>query len=482
MIISELFNQLPHGTPFARREVRGISRDSRQLSGGEAFFVIEGDKFDIFKALEDISRKVSLLVVEEKHKGKIPSSIKDVPLVYVDDVKKEFNRAVDIFYPVDLSRFGFIGVTGTNGKTTTAHIMYQLIRHFDLPASLLGTVHYCIEDECIDAPYTTPDYFLLRKLLSTIKEDDIRYVVMEVSSHGLVQERIWGIPFRRCIFTNLSHDHLDYHGTMEEYFQAKTSFFSMNPQSLAVLNVDDPYGQRLRERIPHKKITYATSGDADFLAKNIKPYPGGTDFTLRFNQEEFPVRTGLIGIHNVSNILAALATLYSYGFDMKKCIRYVKCLKAPCGRMEEVIENVYVDYAHTPDALEKALVTLKQSGYKEVICVFGCGGDRDKSKRPVMGQIATQYADETIITSDNPRSEDPLAICREIEKGCSPGRYSVIADRRQAITQALMSRDRRPHSAVLIAGKGHEAYQIVGARRFPFKDQDVISEVYCKEK
>ncbi len=475
MILSDLFPHLNTDVSVSAAEVSAICRDSRDVSQGAVFFVIEGKNFDVFGILKEIESHVLLFVASSAHRERMEELDLATPVLYTDDLEGEFRHAVDSFYDLDWSRFGFIGITGTNGKTTTAHLLYQMIRRCRIPASLVGTIQYYIDEKPVPAPYTTPDYLLLRRMLRSLQTDDIRYVVMEVSSHAVTQGRVRGVPFRRCIFTNLSHDHLDYHKDMERYFQAKASFFSMNTQALAILNVDDHYGRRLSHGCGVKQITYAIDNCADFTARAIRISPAGTEFTLtEFGTKTYPVRTPLIGRHNVSNTLAALATLYSYGFEMSACIESLARVQLPCGRLERVVEGVYVDYAHTPDALEKAIGTLREAGYKKIICVFGCGGDRDRDKRPAMGRIACEGADVVIITSDNPRSEDPAAIITEIEPGCVPRKYSVDIDRRRAIQEAMSLRFQEKDCAVLVAGKGHEQYQIIGTKKIPFSDRDVI--------
>ena len=472
MKLKEFFPNLELEERLANLEIKNISRDSCNLEKGDMFFVIEGVSFNIFSILNQIKNKVAVFVGDKKKKEVITSILKDAPVIYVDDPYREFRKAVDKLYSHSLKGLTFIGVTGTNGKTTTAFVIYELLKMLKKSVSLVGTVGYYIEDRKIEATYTTPDYLSLRKLLSLIKKRN-SYVVMEVSSHALQQKRVEGIEFSQCIFTNLSREHLDYHSTMQSYFEAKKRLFLENPKATALVNIDNYYGRKLASQIDNYLVTYGFKKEAHFRAYDLNLSKEGSRFTLLHQEKKYPISIKLLGKHNILNILAGFASLVELGFNPDTVAKFLPQLNSPLGRLQLIGDDIYVDYAHTPQALKTALATLKEIGYQKVVCVFGCGGDRDKGKRAVMGEIASCLADFTILTSDNPRNEDPYQIISQIEKGFKRDNYTVVLDRRKAIKIALEIR-KRQICAVLIAGKGHENYQIIKDRRIPFCDASVV--------
>ncbi len=479
MKLREFFPNLKLEERLANLEIKNISRDSHTLKKGDMFFIIEGASFDIFSILNQIKDKVAVFVGDKKKKKVIVSVLKEAPVIYVDDPYKEFRKAVDKLYSHSLEGLTFIGVTGSNGKTTTAFVIYELLKMFKKPTSLIGTVGYYIEDKKMEATYTTPDYLSLRKLLSLIKKRN-SYVVMEVSSHALQQKRVEGIEFSQCIFTNLSRDHLDYHSTMQSYFKAKERLFLDNPKATALVNIDNYYGRKLVSQIDNHLVTYGFKKKAHFRAYDLTISKEGSRFTLLHREKTYPIRIKLLGRHNILNILAGFASLVELGFNPDAVAKFLPQLNSPLGRLQLIDREIYVDYAHTPQALKTTLATLREVGYQKVVCVFGCGGDRDKGKRAVMGEVASCLADFTILTSDNPRSEDPYQIVSQIEKGFKRDNYTVVLDRREAIKKALEI-GRRQKCAVLIAGKGHENYQIIKDRRIPFCDTSVVRELLKNE-
>ncbi len=480
MKIEKLFPHIRLDSNVGNLELRGISRDSRRVVQGDMFFIIEGKSFDIFNALKSIEDKVCVFLGEKKKKDIISSLIKRKPIIYLEDIAGEFRRAVDLFYDYPQKSLNFIGITGTNGKSTIAYLIYTLLMQLEGSASLIGTVNYYLKNRKVESSYTTPDYLSLRKLFSLMREDNNKYVVMEVSSHGINQERIQGIAFSQCVFTNLTRDHLDYHKTMKNYFTTKKELFLQNSQAVSFINLDDVYGRRLLTEIKNKKITFAIKANADFKARGIKISKKGTEFILDYRKVKFKVTTPLLGEHNVSNLLAVISSVVSLGIDLEAILEFLPRLGAPCGRLEAIDKDVFVDYAHTPQALEKVLYALKEAGYKKMICVFGCGGDRDRGKRPLMGEICSSLADFSIITSDNPRSESAYEISCQIKEGFKKNNCSIVLDRKEAISTALEMK-KNQDCAVLVAGKGHEDYQIVGDKRVPFKDQEVIRELLSKK-
>ena len=381
-----------------------------------------------------------------------------------------------------------IGITGTNGKTTTAFLIYHLLKIIGQKTSLIGTIKYIIGSKSYKAKLTTPGFIELREILRKIKNTGSNFVVVEVSSHGLVQGRVKGLKFSRCLFTNLSRDHLDYHKTMESYFSAKKKLFFPQEGALSLINIDDYYGKKIFRGLK-KALSFAIEAPADFRAENIVLGKGGSYFEITFSRKHYPVKTHLCGKYNVLNILGAVGLVSSLGFPISEVVKAVSSFKPPRGRLEPVTSDIFIDYAHTPDALSNVLGNLRESGYDKIICLFGCGGDRDRGKRRLMGQIASVKADFTFITSDNPRSEDPAKICYQIKKGFKKNNYLVVVDRYKAIKKGIkfFLTNKANNSCLLIAGKGHEDYQIISAgggsafggkvKRIPFSDKKVVKQL-----
>lgn len=371
-----------------------------------------------------------------------------------------------------------IGITGTNGKTTTAFLIYHLLKEMGRKPSLIGTIKYIIGSKVYKASLTTPGFVDLGKLLKKAEDSGSRFVVMEVSSHALAQGRVKGLKFSRCIFTNLSRDHLDYHKTLNNYFNTKKKLFFSQETPFSLINVDDQYGRKIFKKIK-RGLSFAITAQSDFKAENIVLGKRGSCFNLVFSGEAYSVKTRLCGRHNVLNILGALGLAFSLGFSLSRLVKAVSSFKPVEGRLEPVAPNIFIDYAHTPDALDNTLKSLREVGYEKIFCVFGCGGDRDKGKRRAMGQIAACEADFSFITSDNPRNEEPGKICSQIEKGFKKNNYLIIVDRRKAIREAIkvFLKDKAPKSCLLIAGKGHENYQIIKDKKIPFKDKRVVKEL-----
>jgi len=473
MTLQDIFQQYLLSNSLAALPVRGVSDDSRLARRGDLFFVIERENFDIMSVLKSVEHKVIAFVLSRQQASAISRLAIRAPLIFVDDVRKEFQRAIDIVYGFNPADFIFIGVTGTKGKTTVAYCIYHLLKQLGQRVSLIGTVQYLIGDRSYDATHTTPDYLTLRKLCKESKEARCAYIIMEVSSHAIAQRRIEGINFEVCIFTNLSREHLDYHKTMQRYFQAKKQLFLDNPKAQMIINGDDRYGRKLlRQR--KKVFSYGIVRPAVYRARVLRIDKGGIAFEIAHGTHIVSVTSIVLGKHNVYNILAAVAGVCALGFTIRAVTKNISSFCGVEGRLEEIVPDVFVDYAHTPDSLKKALQTLAHVGYKKIICVFGCGGDRDKGKRKIMGKIAASRADFTFITSDNPRSEDPKMICDAIAQGFTACNYALTVDRKEALKKALRMKRQYTDCCVLVAGKGHENYQIIGAKRFAFKDSVVI--------
>lgn len=383
------------------------------------------------------------------------------------------------FYDQEAKSLKVIGITGTNGKTTTAYLLRALLG--EKKTGLIGTIEYVIGSKSYPATLTTPDVITNHKLLAQMKKAHLSYAVMEVTSHALTQGRVDQIDFEAAVFTNISQDHLDYHKTMENYIQAKSLLFQkLSSNKVAIINADDPNSETLTQKCRAKIKTYGLFKEATYRAQNIIYTPKGTSFDLLYQKKKTSLKTPLIGQFNVYNTLAALAVALEQGYSLSSLAKVLKNLKAPHGRLEPITHSlgfqVFVDFAHTPDALENTLSTLEQIPHKRILTVFGCGGDRDQEKRALMGRVASLKSDLVFITSDNPRSEDPDQICRSILKGCLyPEKTFVLVDRREAIEKALTLATQE--DLVLIAGRGHELYQILGRSRLPFSDVEVVKEI-----
>ena len=374
-----------------------------------------------------------------------------------------------------MNNLKIVGITGTNGKTTTAFLIYHLLKKMGKKASLIGTIKYIVGSKSYKAKLTTPGFVDLCKVLQKIKDVGSNFVVIEVSSHGLIQDRIKGLKFSRCLFTNLSRDHLDYHKTMKNYFNAKKKLFFSQKCSVSLINIDDYYGKKIFRGL-NKALSFGIDSTADIRAENIVLEKKGSCFEIVSSRRHYRVKTHLCGKYNVLNILGAVGLVSSLGFPLADLVKAVSSFRSPRGRLEPVTEDIFIDYAHTPDALTNVLECLRESGYEKIICLFGCGGDRDRGKRQLMGKVASLKADFTFITSDNPRSENPLSICSQIKKGFKNNNYVVIVDRYKAIKKGmkLFYQDKVSNSCFLIAGKGHEDCQIIKGKRIPFNDKEIV--------
>ncbi len=384
------------------------------------------------------------------------------------------------FYQNPSENLKLVGVTGTNGKTTIASLLYQLFKKAGFKVGLLSTVRIMVDNKAYKATHTTPDSLTINKYLKEMNDEGVAYCFMEVSSHGIHQHRTEGLHFQGGIFTNLSHDHLDYHDTFAEYRDVKKTFFDQLPATaFALVNVDDKNGLIMLQNTKAKKYTYALKGYADYRAQILENQLNG--LLLKINESE--VWTRLIGNFNAYNVLAIYATAELLGLEKVETLRMISELESVAGRFQYLISDnkitAIVDYAHTPDALKNVLETINSIRTKneELITVFGCGGNRDKTKRPKMGHIASALSSKVIVTSDNPRNEAPESIMEDIEKGIEPQNFKKvlsIADRKQAIKTACQMAN--PNDIILIAGKGHETYQEIKGERFDFDDFKIVKE------
>lgn len=481
-------------------EVTSVCYDSRQCSPGSLFVAIPGLKADGRLFIADALARGAGFVL---HEGEF-SPPRGVTAVRVYNSRRTLGILGKNFFRNPSASLTLIGIVGTNGKTTVTYLIESILRAAECAVGVLGTINYRYGGSLFPAPNTTPESFDMHRIMREMADHGVSHVVTEVSSHAIDLRRVDDCAFDLGVFTNLTQDHLDYHRTMENYFQAKQRFFSevlpgggKNRPVRMVINADDPWGQRILREAGGGRITYGLDTPCDATAETFHLSLGGIEATLRLGPERLEVTSPLMGRFNLYNILAAAAAAWALGIPGRSIQEGLAVLTHVPGRLEKVSAAgqpaVFVDYAHTDDALRRVLQNLTAFRTGRVITVFGCGGDRDRGKRPLMGEAATTYSDLAIVTSDNPRTEDPLAIIQEIVTGipvprltdavlqppCSGEKsYRVVADRREAIGLAIGLA--RAEDIVLIAGKGHEDYQIIGTKKFPFDDRQIAREALLR--
>lgn len=486
MKLNELLDAAGFSRVLANPEITGLCYDSRRAASGSLFFALPGAKFDGLAFARDAIALGAAAIVATSDPGDM-----SVPVVRVDNPRAAMGRIASAFHGHPDASLKCIGVTGTNGKTTTTFLIRHVMESARMACGLIGTVSYVIGGEEIPAPRTTPESVDLQAMLAGIRDSGGRAVAMEVSSHALVQSRVDGIAFDAAVFTNLTQDHLDFHKTMEAYFDAKALLFEgmahqTGKSGRAIINGDDRYGHLLIERLPKglKYVTFGRGVNADFRASAIRFDAAGTVFQLDARGKSYLVRLPLIGLFNIYNALGALAAATSCGVELRASVAALASAPQVPGRLERVPAkrnfHVYVDYAHTDDALRNALKTLRELQPARLITVFGCGGDRDRAKRPLMAAASAEFSDFTVLTSDNPRSEDPLDILREVEAGMKNAPYEKIVDREAAIRHAIQIA--APGDIVLIAGKGHEKYQEFAGGKVPFDDVAVAGKAIAGKR
>ena len=461
-------------------EISALTYDSRTVVEGGCFFAVAGTAVDghnfIAKAIEG-----GAVAVVCQH---IPTEVADADytFVVVEDTNLAMGTIASNFYGNPSHELKVVGVTGTNGKTTIATLLYDLVQSMGYKAGLISTVVYKVGAKEIVSTHTTPDAIRLNAMMREMVDEGCDYCFMECSSHAIVQQRIHGISFVGGLFTNITHEHLDYHKTFAEYIRAKKSFFDALPKStFALVNIDDRNGEVMIQNTKASRHTLSLQKMADFRAKVIEMMVEGME--LRIENREVWVQ--FLGRFNAYNLLTVYGAAVLLGFDEEEVLAHLSMLRPVSGRFETVVAKdgttAIVDFAHTPDALENIIRTIDELRRKEqrLIIVCGCGGDRDKSKRPVMGGMASKMADVAIFTSDNPRTEDPEQILREMEEGVETGcKYLKITDRHEAIKTAVMLSE--PRDIILLAGKGHEDYQIIGTEKHHFNDKEVVKEYFEK--
>lgn len=481
MQLIELLNRIPvleiHGKND--REVSALVFDSRKVTEDSLYVAVKGTVADGHSFIASSIEKGAKTVVCEE----LPENLdQNITYIKVKDSSKTLGQLASNFYGNPSEKLKLIGVTGTNGKTSVSTLLFDVFKNLGYNSALLSTVEIRVGDEIIPATHTTPDVITINQILAKAVESGCEFAFMEVSSHGISQNRTEGLHFKIAGFTNLTHDHLDYHKTFDEYLKTKKRFFDeLNDDAIAITNVDDKNGNVMLQNTKAKKKFYALKTMADYHGRTLEVDFNG--MLLNFNGKEF--WTTLTGKFNVYNLLLVFGIASELGFQQEEILQAISILKRVSGRFETFKSDggifFIVDYAHTPDALENVLDSVNDIRTKNerLITVFGCGGDRDHSKRPEMGNIATKKSTLAIITSDNPRTEDPAMIIKEIEAGVEPqnfSKYTSIPDRREAIKMAIKFAE--PKDIIVVAGKGHENYQEINGVKHHFDDKEVINELW----
>jgi UDP-N-acetylmuramoyl-L-alanyl-D-glutamate--2,6-diaminopimelate ligase len=456
--------------PQADPEITGLEYDSRRIEPGYLFFAITGYQQDGRKFIPQALTRGAAAVVSQ-----FPEEAGAAALVKVANVRQAMALMSASYLGFPAEGMMTAAITGTAGKTTTSYLLRSILMSAGLKTGLVGTIRYLIGGEVFQAPNTTPESLDLQRLLYRMSQSGVQAAVMEASSHGIELDRVAGIPFKAAVFTNFSQDHLDFHGSMEDYFRAKKKLFENLGQSAwAVANIDDPKGGEILKAAGSRRLSFGLNDRADIRAVIKKAGMSGSSFDLILPGGSIRVDLKLVGEHNVYNALAAAGAALALDISIEAVKRGLESVDSVDGRMERVDEGqdfmVLVDYAHTPEELERLMSAVRGLGPRRIIAVFGCGGDRDRTKRPLMGRAAARGSDLAIVTSDNPRTEQPQAIINDILPGMKGSKHLVIADRREAIRKAVELAG--PGEAVVIAGKGHEDYQIIGTEKIHFDDRE----------
>ncbi len=464
----------------AEAEISSLAYDSRRVQPGTLFFAIQGEKADGHQFIPQALERGAVAVVSERP---APAELAG-RWIQVSKIRRTLADAARAFYGHPEAQLRLIGITGTNGKTTTAYLIESILRAAGIGAGLFGTIEYRVGERVFPATNTTPESLDLIAAFAQLAEAGARAVVMEASSHALAQERIWGFRFDVAVFTNLTRDHLDYHTDFEHYFAAKRRLFEglgTPPPACAVINADDAWGAKLLNLPYPRRITYGMNAEAEVKPSKISHSATGLEGLLTTPLDKIELNSPLVGRANLANILAATAAGIGLGVPKDKIEEGISSLKAVPGRFERIDEGqpflVIVDYAHTDDALRNVLKTARELTKGRLIILFGCGGERDRTKRPLMGEAAGALGDFVVLTSDNPRGEDPLLIMSDalvgLQKTGKP--YVAEVDREAAVRKALA--EARPGDTVVLAGKGHETYQILKDRTIPFDDREVARKI-----
>ena len=470
------------------KNIDGIYYDSRKVEANGLFVCVPGFKVDGHTFAAEVVKKGAVALIVEKD-VEVPEG---VTLIYVKDAREALAEVAAAFYDYPSGKLKLIGVTGTKGKTTTSYMLRSIFEKNGEKTGLLGTINYEFNGEVIQSKNTTPESLELEELFLKMVVKKVETCVMEVSSHSLKLKRVHGLEFDTAVFTNFTQDHLDFHKTFEDYLEAKLMLFKglgagseKSFPKAAVVNLDDPKAADFIKASKVKAITYGlnTGAHVDVTAKNIISSALELSFDIVYGVKVLPVKLQMRGRHNISNALAAAAAGFAMNVHPDNIKEGLENLKGVPGRFEVYNTtdgvSVLIDYAHSPDSLEKLLLSVKDLKPARIITVFGCGGDRDRLKRPIMGKIAMKNSDVTVVTSDNPRTEDAQAIINEIKAGMNGGSYKEIPDRKEAIREALLLANK--DDVVVIAGKGHEDYQIIGNEKFHFSDKETAESILSEK-
>lgn len=479
MTLQELMKNINLSEPvnIPDREIAGLQFDSRKVTSSDVFFAIRGTRTDGHEFIESAIKQGAVAIIHDQPVKQHPG----IDYLLVDNAAEALAVAAGNYYGTPSRKIKLIGVTGTNGKTTVVTLLHQLFQELGYRVGMLSTVENRIGDRILPATHTTPDPISINYLLKDMVDASCDFCFMEVSSHAVVQHRINGLRFTGGVFTNITHDHLDFHETFSNYIQAKKTFFDqLDKTAFALSNADDKNGGVMLQNTKAYKKTYGLKNIADFKARVLESHFNG--MLMQIDEKEVWVK--LVGGFNAYNVLAAYGTSLLLEQDSQKVLRALSKVQSAEGRFETWVsaDNKVgiVDYAHTPDALENVLSTIRNlrgTSAHQIITVVGCGGDRDKTKRPEMAAVAVEYSDRVIFTSDNPRTEDPLQILRDMQSGVPSKlkrKYFTISDRREAIRAACHIA--HPQDIILIAGKGHETYQEIHGKRQPFDDKEILIE------
>ena len=458
-------------------EIRSVTDETGKVEQGDVFVCIKGNTFDGHEHAAEMLEKGAAAVVCERDMGLKQQII-------VPNSRKYFRDLASRYYGEPTKKLKLIAATGTNGKSTIVNVIKFALRTLGQKAGALGTINYDTGGEVYEAHLSTPRPMEMYRYFAEMVENGVEYCALEASSQALAQFRLYGEQFEIGIFTNLTQDHLDFHGTMENYYKAKKMLFKSCKKAL--ICVDDKYGQRLAKEIDIPVITYSAKDHADYYCVNIKGKSNGVSYWLSSVKEEksFPVTFKMPGLFNVANSMAAIAACTELGFSINACVEAVCKCGGICGRMEVIWDGdftVICDYAHTPDALEKTLATVKSFAEQRIICLFAAAGERDEGKRPDMGKIVGRIADVAVLTSDNPRFEDPEKIIAQVEEGLKKqdASYKIFVDRMEAIEYALNIA--KSGDIVLLAGKGHETYQVIGDEYLDFDEHNIVKEIMMRK-
>jgi len=448
-------------------EINGIKIDPKKVKKGDLFLSIKNGEEEKKNILTAIENGASVCVSQNQ----TPNAIN------VEDVRSAYALLSKAYYENACDKLKIIGITGTNGKTTTTHIIGEILKRCGKQVATIGTLGVSIGNKKFDTGFTTPDPEILHKAFYNMKKAGVEYVVMEVSAHALALKKLDGINFELSVFTNLTQDHLDFFENMENYFDAKRKLFSFDMSKAGIVCADDEYGKKLLEDMQIPILTYGFNSDNDCYAKGIKDSTAGSKFLCSALNDWMDIDNNFVGNYNIQNILASILTCRILGISNEQIEKSIKEIYPPEGRFNLLKcggKSIVVDFAHTPDGLEKILKSARNITSERVICVFGCGGNRDRAKRPIMGKIAEELSDEVIVTSDNPRFENPMDIIKEIEKGMKKQNHKAIEKREDAVFEAIKSA--RRGDVVVIAGKGGEKYQDIQGIKYPYNDFDVIKK------